>query len=98
MTRGGERTGRARAADIRLTLSAAAYDRFAKIASAEGLPVRAYLERLARTLPAPGARNGESDGRGDGPLPGERRAPEHQPDRRLVLLGVADGENTGPLP
>ncbi|WP_149549103.1 hypothetical protein [Streptomyces marokkonensis] len=97
MTRAGERAEPAREADVRLTLSAAAHDRFAGIAAAEGLTVPAYLERLARTLPAPGARNGESGGGSDGPPPEGRCAPERHPDQRLVLLGITDPRGGEPL-
>lgn len=62
-----------------LTISAAAYDRFAAAAAAEGVSVRAYLERIAeRTAggpPGPGAERVEG-----GP----------EADRRLVALGIGE--------
>ncbi|WP_086565322.1 hypothetical protein [Streptomyces africanus] len=62
-----------------LTLSAAAYDRFAAAAAAEGVSVRTYLERIAeRTaggLPGPGA---------------QRAAAGPEADLRLVALGICD--------
>ncbi|MEV7083833.1 hypothetical protein AB0N88_35660 [Streptomyces sp. NPDC093516] len=62
-----------------LTLSASAYDRLAEVAAAEGMSVRAYVERIAdrsaHEPPGPGAR-----GAATGP----------EPDRRLTGLGVGD--------
>lgn len=62
-----------------LTISASAYDRLAAVAAAEGLSVRAYVERIAeRTAHEPPG------------LVARGAAAGPEPDRRLVALGVDD--------
>ncbi|MFE0476443.1 hypothetical protein ACFW2V_33120 [Streptomyces sp. NPDC058947] len=62
-----------------VTVSAAAYARLAAAAEAEGVSVRAYLERIAEGI--------------DPERPGQetrRPAAGSGPDRRLVALGVGN--------
>ncbi|MFF7790392.1 hypothetical protein [Streptomyces sp. NPDC007991] len=62
-----------------LSISTAAYDRFAAAAAAEGVSVRAYLERIAdrmaQGLPGHGA---------------DHAAARPEADPRLVALGIGD--------
>lgn len=79
-------------ADANLRLPAEARDRFAELAAAEGMSVRAYLARLAASLPTPAerverterARAVLKEWTGYDPTPEERADAQAELERRIA--------------
>ncbi|AXE22471.1 hypothetical protein C0216_02575 [Streptomyces globosus] len=78
--------------DVCLRISQEARDRLAAAAAEEGLSLRAYLVRLAGTLPAPQERAGQAgqaraalkEWSGHAPTPAEVQDLDSELDRRLA--------------